>query len=93
MRQALEAAIDRKALSDVVFNGEVLPGNQWVSPKSPYFQQKFPVPGRDVAKAKKLLADAGVATPVAVDLWCRTTRKAARWRKCCRPWRRKRASI
>ena len=45
VRQALEAAIDRKALSDVVFNGEVLPGNQWVSPKSPYFQQKFPVPG------------------------------------------------
>jgi peptide/nickel transport system substrate-binding protein len=68
VRQALEAAIDRQALSDVVFNGEVLPGNQWVSPKSPYFQQQFPVPGRDVAKAKKLLADAGVATPVSVDL-------------------------
>jgi peptide/nickel transport system substrate-binding protein len=67
VRQALEAAIDRKALSDVVFNGEVLPGNQWVSPKSPYFQEKFPVPGRDVAKAKKLLADARVATPVVVD--------------------------
>ena len=59
VRQALEAAIDRKAISDVVFNGEVLPGNQWVSPKSPYYQQQFPVPGRDVAKAKKLLADAG----------------------------------
>jgi peptide/nickel transport system substrate-binding protein len=68
VRQALEAAIDRKVLSDVVFSGEVLPGNQWVSPKSPYFQQKHPVPGRDVAKAKKLLADAGVATPVVVDL-------------------------
>jgi peptide/nickel transport system substrate-binding protein len=67
VRQALEAAIDRKALSDVVFNGEVLPGNQWVSPRSPYFQEKFPVPGRDVAKAKKLLADAGVAMPVVVD--------------------------
>jgi len=68
VRQALEAAIDRKAISDVVFSGEVLPGNQWVSPKSPYYQQQFPVPGRDVAKAKKLLADAGVATPVVVDL-------------------------
>lgn len=67
VRQALEAAIDRKALSDVVFNGEVLPGNQWVSPKNPYFQEQFPVPGRDVAKARKLLAEAGVATPVAVD--------------------------
>jgi len=68
VRQALEAAIDRKAISDVVFSGEVLPGNQWVSSKSPYYQQQFPVPGRDVAKAKKLLADAGVATPVVVDL-------------------------
>ena len=67
VRQALEAAIDRKALSEVVFNGEYLPGNQWVSPKSAYYQQKFPVPGRDVAKAKKLLAEAGVTTPVAVD--------------------------
>ena len=67
VRQALEASIDRKALSDVVFNGEVLPGNQWVSPRNPYYQQQFPVPGRDLAKAKKLLADAGVATPVAVD--------------------------
>jgi len=67
VRQALEAAIDRKALSDVAFNGEVLPGNQWISPKNPYFQEKHPVPGRDVVKAKKLLADAGMATPVAVD--------------------------
>jgi len=67
VRQALEASIDRKALSDVVFNGEVLPGNQWMSPKSAYYQEKLPVPGRDVAKAKKLIAEAGVATPVTVD--------------------------
>jgi peptide/nickel transport system substrate-binding protein len=67
VREALEAAIDRQALSDVVFNGEVLPGNQWVSPKSPYYQQQFPVPRRDLAKAKKLLADAGVTTPISVD--------------------------
>src|SRR5262249_23998133 len=67
VRQALEAAIDRKALNEVVFNGEFLPGNQWVSPKHPYYQQQFPLQGRDVARAKKLLADAGVATPVVVD--------------------------
>ncbi|MBO0740947.1 MAG: ABC transporter substrate-binding protein [Hyphomicrobiaceae bacterium] len=67
VRQALEASIDRKALSEVVFNGEVLPGNQWVSPKNSYYQEKLAVPGRDVAKAKKLIADAGVATPVSVD--------------------------
>ena len=93
VRQALEAAIDRKAISDVVFNGEVLPGNQWVSPKSPYYQQQFPVPGRDVAKAKKLLADAGVATPVAVDFMVpNNPGEPAGRRGACRPWRRRRAS-
>jgi peptide/nickel transport system substrate-binding protein len=66
--QAFEAAIDRKALTEVVFNGEFVPGNQWVGPASPWYQTQFPVPGRDVAKAKKLLADAGVKTPLPVDL-------------------------
>jgi peptide/nickel transport system substrate-binding protein len=51
-----------------VFNGEFLPGNQWVSPLNPYYQAKFPVPARNVAKAKKLLADAGVKTPLTIDL-------------------------
>ena len=44
VRQALELAIDREAINQVVFNGEFVPGNQWVSPKHPYYQQKFPVP-------------------------------------------------
>ncbi|RZK77291.1 MAG: hypothetical protein EOO66_31890, partial [Methylobacterium sp.] len=33
VRQALDLSIDRNALNQVVFNGEFLPGNQWVSPK------------------------------------------------------------
>src|SRR5262249_213886 len=33
MRQALSLAIDREALNQVVFNGEFVPGNQWVSPE------------------------------------------------------------
>jgi peptide/nickel transport system substrate-binding protein len=65
---AFDLAIDRKALTDVVFNGEFLPGNQWVSPLSPYYQESMPVPGRDIAKAKALLADAGVKTPLPIDL-------------------------
>jgi len=67
VRQAFDIAIDRKALTEVVFNGEFLPGNQWVSPLSPYYQAKLPVPKRDVAKAKALLAAAGVKTPLAID--------------------------
>ena len=61
-------AIDREALNQVVFNGEFIPGNQWVSPENPYYQKAFPVPKRDVAKAKALLKEAGVALPVDVDL-------------------------
>jgi peptide/nickel transport system substrate-binding protein len=67
VRQALDAAIDRDALNQVVFNGEFVPGNQWVSPENSYYQQAFPVRKRDVAKAKALLKEAGIATPVDVD--------------------------
>jgi peptide/nickel transport system substrate-binding protein len=67
VREALDLSIDREALNQVVYNGEYLPGNQWVSPEHPYYQKKFPVPKRDVAKAKQLLQQAGVKTPVVVD--------------------------
>jgi peptide/nickel transport system substrate-binding protein len=67
VRKALELAIDRKALTQVVFNGEFVPGNQWVSPEHPYYQKKFPVPARDVAKAKALMKEAGVTDRVSVD--------------------------
>ncbi|MCU0818355.1 MAG: ABC transporter substrate-binding protein [Beijerinckiaceae bacterium] len=67
VRQAFEAAIDREALVQVVFNGEFKPGNQWVNPENSFYQKSVPVPKRDIAKAKKLLADAGVKTPVTVD--------------------------
>jgi len=67
VRQALDAAIDREALNQVVFNGEFVPGNQWVNPENYYYQQNFPVPKRDVGRAKALLKEAGVATPFDVD--------------------------
>ena len=67
VRQALNYAIDREALTQVVFDGEFVPGNQWVSPEHPYFQKSFPVAKRDVAKAKALLKEAGVTAPFDVD--------------------------
>jgi len=67
VRQALELAIDREALNQVVFNGEFVPGNQWVSPTNAYYQKSLPVPKRDVAKAKALIKEAGVQTPIVVD--------------------------
>src|SRR5204862_2043521 len=67
VRQALELSLDRDAINQVVFNGEFVPGNQWVSPESAYYQKSLPIPKRDVAKAKALIKEAGVATPITID--------------------------
>jgi len=67
VREALELSIDRDALNQVVFNGAFLPGNQPVPPESLYYDAATPIPQRDVAKAKQLLAAAGQPNPT-VDL-------------------------
>jgi peptide/nickel transport system substrate-binding protein len=64
VRQALELSIDRAALNEVVFNGEFEPGNQWVPPQNPYYLKDFPIPKRDVGKARGLLASANAPNPV-----------------------------
>jgi peptide/nickel transport system substrate-binding protein len=67
VREAFELSLDRDAINQVVFNGEFVPGNQWISPQNPYYQEKFPIPKRDVAKAKALLKEAGVTGPLTLD--------------------------
>ena len=67
VRQALSLAIGRDALNKVVFNGEFVPGNQWVSPENSYYQKAFPLPKRDLAEAKALMKEAGVITPFDID--------------------------
>ena len=67
VRQALDLSIDREAINQVVFNGEFLPGNQWVNPEHPYYQKAFPLHPRNIEKAKTLLKEAGVALPATVD--------------------------
>jgi peptide/nickel transport system substrate-binding protein len=64
VRQALELSIDRAALNQVVFNGEFQPGNQWVPPTHPYYVKELPIPTRDIAKAKGLLAAAAARNPM-----------------------------
>ncbi|MEJ0079280.1 MAG: ABC transporter substrate-binding protein [Alphaproteobacteria bacterium] len=68
VRHALELTIDREAINNVVFNGAYTPGNQWSAPGNQYYVQKFPIPKRDVAKAKALLKEAGVTPPVALEM-------------------------
>jgi peptide/nickel transport system substrate-binding protein len=68
VRQAFDLSIDREAINQVVYNGEFVPGNQWVNPEHPYYQKVYPVRSRDIAKAKALLKEAGITAPITVDL-------------------------
>jgi peptide/nickel transport system substrate-binding protein len=68
VRQALSLAIDRKALVQVVYNGMYAPIAQAVPDNSPFYAKSVPPPARDVAKAKALLKQAGVALPVKLDM-------------------------
>ena len=67
VRQAFDLASTARRINQVVFNGEFVPGNQWVNPQNPYYQKAFPVPKRDLAKAKALMKEAGVTARVPID--------------------------
>lgn len=68
LREALSLAIDREAINQVVFAGLNAPASQFVPQVSPYFDPAFPVPPRDVDRAKALLAEAGHADGVDLEL-------------------------
>ena len=72
LRAALEAAIDRNVINQVVMDGLFVPNNQTESPASPYFNRARPVPPRDIARAKALLKEAGIEKPV-LELRASTT--------------------
>ncbi|ORE92551.1 family 5 extracellular solute-binding protein [Stappia sp. 22II-S9-Z10] len=60
VRQAFSKAIDRAALSQIIYEGTASPGNQAFPPNSPWYNKNFPVEERDVEGAKALLAEAGI---------------------------------
>lgn len=61
VRQALAYSLDRDAMIQQLFKGQADLGNDHViAPLYPYFDPSVPQRTRDVAKAKQLLADAGV---------------------------------
>ena len=68
VRQAFELAIDRDALVEVVYNNMHAATAQANARSSPYFVESLRPPARDIAKAKALLAQAGVTLPVPVVL-------------------------
>jgi peptide/nickel transport system substrate-binding protein len=63
IREALELSIDRQVLMQVVFDGEFVATNQPHAVDSPWYIKDLPIPARDVAGAKKLLAETGIAKP------------------------------
>jgi peptide/nickel transport system substrate-binding protein len=67
LRQAFELAIDRTVINKVAFNGEFLADNQMIPPSSPFYDQAHKAPARDVAKAKAMIAAAGM-TRVPIEL-------------------------
>jgi peptide/nickel transport system substrate-binding protein len=77
VREAFELSLDRDGIVQVAMDGEADAGNQWVSPGNAWYAKNVPIPKRDVAKAKALLAAAGVANPV-VTLMTPTTSDAQR---------------
>ncbi len=61
VREALDLSLDREALNQVAWDGQYTPGCTPISPVSPFYDKGRKCPTRDVAKAKKLLAEAGLA--------------------------------
>jgi peptide/nickel transport system substrate-binding protein len=74
VRQAFEHAIDRKALVDAVFNGLHAAACSPISPASTFSSPEAQTcPAHDPAKAKQLLAEAGVQTPYTVTMLASNT--------------------
>lgn len=69
VRQAFELSIDREALVKVVFNGLNSPACSPIAPRTELSSDAAQAcTPHDPAKAKQLLADAGVTTPLAVSI-------------------------
>lgn len=68
VREALELSIDREALNQVAWDGQYTPGCTPLSPVSPFFDKSQQCSKRDVAKAKQLLAAAGIKGSYKLEL-------------------------
>ncbi len=63
IREAFELSVDRDTIMQVVFDGEFVSTNQPQAVDNSWYVKEQPVPKRDVEKAKKLIAQAGVTKP------------------------------
>jgi peptide/nickel transport system substrate-binding protein len=63
VREAFELAIDRNLLNKVVWQGTVKPGCGPVAPASPFFDKLPCNTHRNLAKARRLVAQSGIRNP------------------------------
>jgi peptide/nickel transport system substrate-binding protein len=68
LREAFEAALDRKVINKVVFYNQVTPDCGPISPASPWFDKSLRCPARNLPRARQLVQQSGVKTPIPVKL-------------------------
>ena len=68
VRRAFELAIDRAAINQVVYEGMYTPTRQPLPPANPFHARDFQPEPRNVERARALLREAGVTTPLAIEL-------------------------
>jgi peptide/nickel transport system substrate-binding protein len=68
VRQALAATIDKEALVELALFGQGAPTHSPIPPSHPYFNKALGFKKPDIAKAKRLLAEAGLADGFEVTL-------------------------
>src|SRR5262249_5210245 len=58
-REAFEFALDRAVINQVACAGAFIPSNQPEAPGPPFHAAHLPIPGRDLARARALVAQTG----------------------------------
>jgi peptide/nickel transport system substrate-binding protein len=74
VRQAIDHAIDRETMVQIVLEGLGNPANQMMPPGFFGSSESIPMPEYNPTKAKQLLADAGYSDGFEVDLYCTADR-------------------
>jgi len=59
LREAFELSLDRAIINQVAFDGAFIPSNQPEAPGTAFHAAAFPLPARDLARAKALVATSG----------------------------------
>lgn len=68
VRRAFELAIDRAAVNQVVYEGMYTPTRQPFPPANPFHVRDFQPEPRNVERARALLREAGVTTPLTIEM-------------------------